>query len=172
MKKRTYYIILLLIVVLPLLYPITLLQVVEGTGEEEILYQTFTQPQELFSVRWVHSVSKQPVIETYKINKDYTVGMHEMLFTENGPNLPHGPEGGTKWEIKNGVFRVYNYDLIFEKVPVRIGQVIANHTLVYRDKEVVLKDIDRPGGFVHIRVNKTPFIKYLYKEVQLWLKTK
>lgn len=145
---------------------------IDGGDRNNILFVTPVKKQDQFSIQWIHSVTKQPVIETYEIYSDLTIGIYEMLFNENGPNLPHGPEGGTKWEIKDGMFRVYNYNLVFDEVPVRIGEVIANHTLIYKDHVVELKDISRPGGFVRIGANKTPLMKYLYKEVRLWLKIK
>ncbi|SNS10114.1 hypothetical protein SAMN05446037_100473 [Anaerovirgula multivorans] len=172
MKKKYWIYLVLLLTVLLYSYPVTLLQVVDGVKKDQILYQAFAKPHDRFTVQWVHSVSKQPVIETYQINSDFTISIYEMLFNENGPNLPSGPENGTKWEIKNGMFRVYNYDIIFDEVPVRIGQVIANHTLIYKNDIVELKNISRPGGFVTIRACKIPLIKYMHKEVKLWLKIK
>ncbi|MEW9125250.1 MAG: DUF1850 domain-containing protein [Thermotaleaceae bacterium] len=135
-----------------------------------MLYQVTTRPHDRFSIRWIHSVSNQPVIETYEINKDLSIGIYEMIFNENGPNLPAGPENGTKWEIKDGYFRVYNYNLIFQKVPIRIGKVVANHTLIYKNKELPLEQVSRPGGFVYIQVCKLVLIKYIIGGIRLWLK--
>ncbi|SET07385.1 protein of unknown function [Natronincola peptidivorans] len=172
MKKKYWAYTIIILVSLLLLYPVTSIYIVDGISEGSLLYQTLAKEQDRFSIHWIHSVSKQPVIETYIINDDLTIGIYEMIFNEPGPNLPSGPEGGTKWEIKNGTFRVYNYSIIFDEVPVRIGEVIANHTFIYKENEVELKNISRPGGFVTIGAGKIPLIEYLYKEVKLWLKIK
>ncbi|AOT72583.1 DUF1850 domain-containing protein [Geosporobacter ferrireducens] len=149
--------------------PVYVLEVIDGQ-ENRVLYQTITKPLDQFSIQWIHSVSKQPVTETYQIHEDLHIGILEMIFNENGPNLPAGPEGGTKWEIKDGYFRVYNYDLVFDRVPVRIGQVIANHTLIYKQKELPLKDISRPGGLVYIQIRKATIIKMIIGGIGLWRK--
>jgi len=128
----------------------------------DVLYETRTNIYDKFTVKWIHSVSKQPVLETYEIQEDLSIKIFEMIFNENGPNLPAGPEQGTKWEIKDGKFRVYNYSLVFDEVPVRIGQVVADHTLIYDNIELPLKEISRPGGYVRIKVVKTSFAKYLF----------
>lgn len=172
MSRKIIFISIIIIIGFCLLIPLTVLQVVRGSETEEILYQTVTKPGDRFSVLWIHSVSKQPVIETYEIRDDLRIGIYEMIFDENGPNLPAGPEQGTKWEIKNGQFRVYNYSLVFDEVPVRIGKVIANHTLIYKDEKIPLKEIDRPGGFVKIKAVKISMVKYFFGGVKIWLKMK
>ena len=149
------------------IYQITVLEIIDDK-EERLIYQTFTKPHEKFSIMWIHSVSKQPVTETYIINEDLSIGIYEMVFKEPGPNLPSGPEGGTLWEFKDGKFRVYNYDIIFSEVPVRIGQAIANHTFIYKSTEIELKEISRPGGFVKIRVCQMSLFYFLYREVIRW----
>ena len=158
-KIKLYFLVVFLAIVV--FFPVHVLEVIDTEQENRVLYQSVSKPLDQFSVRWIHSVSKQPVIETYQIHEDLRIGILEMIFNENGPNLPAGPEGGTKWEIKDGYFRVYNYDLVFERVPVRIGQVVADHTLIYREIELPLRDLSRPGGFVYIQVRKVPFIKII-----------
>ena len=144
------------------LYPVYVLQILDGSKGMDVVYETRTNIYDKFTVKWIHSVSKQPVLETYEIQEDLRIKIHEMIFNENGPNLPAGPEQGTKWEIKDGKFRVYNYSLVFDEVPVRIGQVVADHTLIYDNIVLPLKEVSRPGGFVRIRAVKTSFVKYLF----------
>ena len=139
-----------------------MLQILEGAKGTQVIYETRTKIYDKFTIKWIHSVSKQPVLETYEIQKDLSIKIYEMIFNENGPNLPAGPEQGTKWEIKDGKFRVYNYSLVFNEVPVRIGQVIADHTFIYGNIEFPLKEISRPGGFVRIKVVKTSLGKYIF----------
>jgi len=162
MKKGILLTFVIIIIIIIFFYPVYILQILDGSKGIKVLYETRTKINDKFTIKWIHSVSKQPVLETYEIQKDLSIKIHEMIFTENGPNLPAGPEQGTKWEIKDGKFRVYNYSLSFYEVPVRIGQVIADHTLIYKDIELPLKEISRPGGFVRIRVTKGSLAKYLF----------
>ncbi len=167
MKKLILLCIVIIIIAISFLYPVHVLQILDGSKGTTVLYETKTNIYDKFTVKWIHSVSKQPVLETYEIQEDLSIKIHEMIFNENGPNLPAGPEQGTKWEIKNGEFRVYNYSLSFDEVPVRIGQVIADHTLIYNDIVLPLKDVSRPGGFVRIKVIKTSFAKYLFGGINI-----
>lgn len=159
--KKYILITIIIIILTAFIYPVYVLQILEGSEGYSVLYQTRTKLYDRFTVKWIHSVSKQPIYETYEIQDDLSIKIFEMIFNENGPNLPAGPEQGTKWEIKDGKFRVYNYNLVFDEVPVRIGQVVANHTLIYNDINLPLKEISRPGGFVRLKVVKTSFAQYI-----------
>ncbi len=117
----------------------------------------------MFSVHWIHSVSLRPVIETYKIEKNNQISIHEMIFDSFSANLPAQPEYNTKWEYFDDHIRVTNYDVIFDAVPVVIGKVVADHTLYFKDKIVPLKDLYKPGGYVKIRVVRMSLIEYLLK---------
>ncbi len=153
------------------LIPVTVLRITEQERDPSIsrqLIQFDAQTGDTFSLVWIHSVTKQPVTEVYRINDDLTIGIVEMFFNEHGPNLPSGPEGGTKWEIKDGMFRVYNYDTIFEALPVRIGQVVADHTFLYKEHRIALRELSRPGGFIHIRAQRINALQYLFEEGKQW----
>lgn len=170
MKKNRLFkisIVIILIITILSLYKITLLQVYvvdKGPDFNKVLLQIPAKPQEKFSMKWTHSVSLRPVIETYKIENDLNISIYEMIFDSFSANLPASPDYDTVWEFNDDHIRVYNYDVIFDAVPVVIGKVVANHTLLFRDKSIPLKDIYRPGGYVKIRARKKSLIKYMFEE--------
>ena len=49
----------------------------------------------------------------------------------NLDHLPAHPEFNQYWVIEDGKYTVLGYERVFERVPVTIGAVIADHTLVY-----------------------------------------
>ncbi|MEN1761197.1 DUF1850 domain-containing protein [Anoxynatronum sibiricum] len=166
---------LMFIMLLLRLKPVAVLQIYEEERQPSSITRLAQYPiekGETFTIIWTHSVTRQPVTEVYRLNDDLTIGIEEMLFNEHGPNLPSGPEGSTLWEIKNGMFRVYNYDMVFEALPVRIGQMVADHTLVIRHKTIPLQELSRPGGFITIHPRQTNALQYLFEEGRLWLITK
>lgn len=167
--KRIRLAFICIIIILSILsfYRITLLQVYvvdKGPNFNKVLLQLPVKPGEKFSVNWTHSVSLRPVIETYKIENDLNISIYEMIFDSFSANLPASPDYNTIWEFKDDHIRVYNYDVIFDAVPVVIGKVVANHTLYVKDSIVPLKDIYKPGGYVKIRAVKKSLIKYVIEE--------
>jgi len=168
MKKPFIFFIILSIVII-LLLPIYALEV-KIAKTEATVYQQPAKLGEQFDIIWTHSVTLQPVIETYRIDQPGKISLIQMIFDDNGPNLPARPEYDQKWLIEDGKFIVYNYDLVFEKVPVTIGSLIANHALQYNDTLTYLKEVYRPGGYVLLAITKKNIFKYLTQEVEIWLK--
>lgn len=167
MKKTVF--LLLLIAFIISMYPFYALEVrVDGSGE--LVYQQLASLGDTFDIVWTHSVTLQPVIETYQLERPGRIPLVQMVFDDNGPNLPARPEFDQKWIISDGKFIVTNYDRVFERVPVVIGAVIANHSLRYGGKETALKDKYRPGGYVHIGLTRDYLPLYILKGVKLWLK--
>jgi hypothetical protein len=142
------------------------------SGQDDLpaIYQVAVGGEKDLVLRWKHSVTKQFVIEKFRINKNNGLDVVEMIFNEHGPNLPNGPEFGTKWEVKDGYFRVYNYDLSFSELPVRIGQVVAQHFIDFKGREIPLNIIDEPGGYVIIRIQNVSLIDFLEKGAEIWLR--
>lgn len=166
--KKAFFITFPILIIL-CLWPVHVLEVrIDGT--DELVYQQRAKPGETFDVVWTHSVTLQPVIETYRLERPGKIPLVQMIFDDNGPNLPARPEFDQKWTFSGGKFIVTNYDRVFERVPVVIGAVIANHNLIYDGKETQLKDKYRPGGYVHIGLTKYYLPIYLFKEVELWMK--
>ncbi|MDM8534577.1 DUF1850 domain-containing protein [Clostridiaceae bacterium HSG29] len=165
---RKLILLLLLILTMLFFFPIKILQVYifdEGERFNEVIYQVPAHVNDDVSVLWTHSVSRRPIVETYTINDQLKFDIKEMQFDTYSANLPSQPENDTKWEFHDEYIRVYNYDVEFEEIPIVIGKVIANHILQYNDKEVVLKDVYRPGGYVKVRIIKESLISYLKEGV-------
>lgn len=173
MRKFCIVLIIFLLIVY-LLYPINSFQIrsIDKVGKNQLLYHTIVNPGDKFSVEWIHSISKQPVTETYKITDNLKIEIYEMIFNTNSPNLPAFPEGETKWEIKDGIYRVYNYNVVLDELLITIGMVISNHTLFLKDEVFVLKELYRPGGLVKVEIKKVPMILYLWEGIQICLKKK
>lgn len=171
MKKTFSLLILSIFIIIFYLIPIFTLEV-RVNESEELVFQQKANIGEYFDVQWIHSVTLQPVIETYRLIAPGNIPIIKMVFDEFGPNLPAQPEGNQYWIIDNGEFTVMGYERIFERVPVTIGAVIADHTLIYNGKKTPLKDVYMPGGYVHIGLQKKTLGQFLIEEVEIWLKGK
>lgn len=145
---------------------------VRVNGSEELVFQQKSNINDFFNITWIHSVTLQPVIETYKLEEPGKIPIVKMTFDEFGPNLPAHPEFNQYWVIEDGKFNVLGYERVFDRVPVTIGAVIADHRLTYNNKTTYLKDIYKPGGFVHIGLQRKCLYQFLKEEVGIWIKNK
>lgn len=173
-KRHLLFVILIVVIIFTVsTLKIKVMRIYDGDnneGDYPILYQTTVGSETDLVLKWKHSVTKQYVIEKFRINSNNGFDVIEMIFNEHGPNLPNGPEFGTKWEVKDGYFRVYNYNLTFEELPVRIGQVIAKHLIIFKGNEILLNQLDEPGGYVIIRIQDVTLFEFMKEVGKIWLK--
>ncbi len=136
-----------------------------------VLWSQRVEADQMFTLAWTHSVSKQEVRETYRVEGPGSLRLEAMVFPEPGPNLPANPDEGTRWEIGEGSFRVTGYDLVLPEVSVGLGNWIARHRLLLDGQEISLDELHPAGGLVRLRVRTLTVAKYLVQEVHLWPST-
>ena len=132
-----------------------------------VLWRHRVEAGQEFTVAWIHSISKQEVRETYRVEGPGSLRLEAMVFPEPGPNLPANPDEGTRWEIGKGSFRVTGYDQVLPEVSVGLGNWIARHRLLLDGQEVCLGELHPAGGLVRLRVRTLTLAKYLLQEVRL-----
>ncbi|SFR05687.1 DUF1850 domain-containing protein [Desulfoscipio geothermicus] len=123
----------------------------------EVLFRKPVKVGTVFTLEYVHSVTKQPVYEDYKIEDKRILSMVEMRYDSFGANLPVGPEKmaeeTTGFIVEDGYYKVLYENRKFAKVPLRVGQVVADHTLVFKDgSKLRLLDVAEGGAFVEFYV--------------------
>ncbi|MBZ4686776.1 MAG: hypothetical protein JG764_409 [Clostridiales bacterium] len=134
----------------------TLFQIrIHDTGE--IVYQKILKIGEPFTLKYIHSVTEQPVYEVFFVKDSDTLAMKEMRYDSFGANLPVGPEKleheTTKFLVEDGYYKILYENRSFNKVPLRVGQVIADHTLIFKDGDRLrFLDVAEGGEFVEFYV--------------------
>lgn len=160
--NKKLLLVLLASLLLASVYPLTVLEVVRGrTGE--ILYQCPARIGEEFKLTFIHSVTLRPVEETYRVAPDRKLAIVEMVFDDNGPNLPAYPEGSTRWIIEKNRWRVVDYDTLLEEIPLLVAEYVADHTLVVGGRKVSLVKTAGPGQYVKIRAVRTSLIAFVWR---------
>lgn len=71
-----------------------------------------------FVVTYVHSVTRTPVEERYRVD-DETIVETEIRFEEHGPGLPTEPDAGAQWTRRDGRY-VVTVNRRFPRVVMRI----------------------------------------------------
>lgn len=166
--KKTLLLSLLALVILASAYPLTVLEVARGrTGE--VLYQYPVRVGEEFKLIFIHSVTLRLVEETYRVTPDRKLAIVEMVFDDNGPNLPAYPEGATRWIIEENRWRVVDYDILLQEIPLLVAKYVANHTLVINGHKVSLVKVAGPGQDVKIRATRISLIEYVWRGCSTWL---
>lgn len=101
-----------------------------------------------FSIRYIHSVDKLPVHEFY-INEDGQLILTGIKVIDFGAGLDYTGEGDMRMEGKWTY--IDNLQRKIDSLSLRVGS-IADHTLIYREREVPLRDHFPAYTLVHIEL--------------------
>ncbi|MDW7649989.1 MAG: DUF1850 domain-containing protein [Bacillota bacterium] len=128
----------------------------------DTLYQRILHKDELITLHYIHSVTNQPVEEIFFVKDKSTMALKEMRYDSFGANLPVGPEQlaneTTTFIKEDGYYKVIYENRSFDVIPLRVGQVVANHTLVFKDNDrVPLLDIAEGGSYIELFVSPVIF---------------
>lgn len=102
----------------------------------EIAWSRVISDGEEFSLRYIHSVDKLPVYEFYT-NKHGQLVLTGIKVIDFGAGLDYTGEGDLRMEGKWTYIDNLNREI--DSLPLRVGS-IADHTLIYRNKEFRLRD--------------------------------
>ncbi|MTI83008.1 MAG: DUF1850 domain-containing protein [Firmicutes bacterium] len=128
----------------------------------KVLFKEGVEMGETFTLDYIHSVTKQPVQEIYYVKDQKTLALKEMHYDSFGSNLPVGPEKlaheKTSFIVEEGFYKIIYENRTFERVPLRVGQVVADHTLIFGDgTSLRLLDVTEGGCYVDFYVQ--PFFE-------------
>ena len=131
--------------------------VVEIPATGKIVWAAPLRGDEQFQLRYIHSVDLLPVFEIYTSEGTQLV-LAETRFLSWGAGLGYMQEGILCGD--NGWTVIKEMKRRVGTIPLRVG-TIAEHTLLYRGKEIRLRDYLPAQALVHIRVEENCFFKIL-----------
>lgn len=119
------------------------------SASEEKSLMIPVQAGEEFTLRYIHSVDLLPVYELFKISEG------ELLLLEMRGNIFGAGLGECQGDLalEDDMQAVKNINLSLPELLLRIG-TIAEHTLIFKDKEFFLAEEFTPGELVIISVDK------------------
>jgi hypothetical protein len=113
----------------------------------------------LFGIKYTHSIHLSDVVESYKITRGERIQQYELMYEDFAIGMPSNAEYGETFEQVNGAYYIKNMKRDFPFFHLRIGQVRANHTVIFKNKEYPLSRSIRPGTSVKVEVRKLNFFK-------------
>lgn len=106
-----------------------------------------------FSIEYIHSIHKTPVREIYQVHQKEIL-QTEMRFQEFGVGMPSGAAEGEVFKHKGESYILSNMKRTFPSLDIRIGQIIANHTLLLKGNRYPFSKISGKGSWVSIKAEK------------------
>ncbi|HEY8341619.1 MAG TPA: DUF1850 domain-containing protein [Calditerricola sp.] len=118
---------------------------------------------ERMTLRYIHSIHRTPVIETYAIGDDALV-LEAVRFQSYGVGMPSDVEQGQTFAMENGWFVLSRLNRPLPHLDLRVGYV-ANHTLHIGSRHVSLARIAAPGSWVRLTVDRESLAKRVWRGI-------
>lgn len=133
---------------------------IRDTETNQLVWSGQVKENSTFAIRWIHSIHRSPVVEYYHV-RDGAVELTEMTFQDYGIGMSSELAPGEQLVTENGTFRIIHMNRSFPALHLFIGQVRANHTLLFEGEEIPLGTVDKPGSAVTIQVEKQSIFNWI-----------
>lgn len=119
-----------------------------------------------FQIKYTHSIHLSDVVESYKIRADQQIQQYGLEYEDTSIGMPANAEKGERFEQLNGKYYIKNMKRIFPSFYLRIGQVRANHRVIFNHKEYPLAHTIKPGTVVIVEIRKLNIVQ-IWKGVNI-----
>ncbi|WP_079478082.1 DUF1850 domain-containing protein [Halobacillus salinus] len=103
-----------------------------------------------FQLKFTHSVHLSDVFEEYAV-QDNKLKPVQLIYEDTAIGMPSNAGEGETFEMRDGKYYITNLQGDYESIDVMLGQVRANHTIIYYDHTYPLKDYLEAGSWVKIK---------------------
>ncbi|KSU62264.1 hypothetical protein AS034_09040 [[Bacillus] enclensis] len=122
--------------------------------EDKPAYFSISKDQS-FSILYTHSIHLSEVEEIYRQTPANNIRQTKLLYEDTAIGMPSDAEGREVFSrTKDGRYAISNMDREFPFIDIQIGQVVANHRLVYDGEVYPLKEYFKEGSIVRMHFKK------------------
>ena len=160
MKTISFCLLSLMILCTFVFYPLQQVIAFTYQDQNELLAYLPVKEKDTFQILYTHSIHLSDVLETYQVAGKKII-QTELAYKDFAVGMPSGAEGQEVFKMKNGTYYLKNMQRQFEYIDLRIGQVRANHRLLYNGRTYTLSEYLKPGTWIRISPMKISLWKQL-----------
>jgi hypothetical protein len=114
-----------------------------GTGK--LVYKRVLPPGESFSIRYIHSIHRTPVIETFHADASGQIILDAVAYQSLGVGVPSTLEEGQTFRLDQGYIIIEQMNRVLGEFVLATGQVVADHHLLVDGEDIPLAELCPPG---------------------------
>ncbi|MBD3110057.1 DUF1850 domain-containing protein [Bacillus sp. AGMB 02131] len=107
-----------------------------------------------FSIQYTHSIHLSIVEETYELTDEDEIRQIELMYEDFAIGMPSHAEGNERFVQENGKYYIKNMNRTFPEIVLRVGEVSANHQLLFEEKALAMTSFTSPGSVLRIKYSK------------------
>lgn len=114
-----------------------------------------------FGLRYTHSIHLTDVLESYKATKNESIQLYELMYEDFGVGMPSDAAEGEIFQVRDGKYYLKNMKRILPYFDLRVGQVKANHKVIYNGHPYTLSQFIEPGSKARVKIKKLTIMQQL-----------
>jgi hypothetical protein len=119
-----------------------------------------------FQIKYTHSIHLTDVVESYKFSATGQIQQYELMYEDFSIGMPANAEDGETFQQVDGKYYIKNMRRLIPSFYLRVGQVTANHRVIFRNREYPLSRSIKPGTLVKVELRHFNLIQ-IWKEVNI-----
>lgn len=128
--------------------------------EGKLLLSAPARENDMFAIRFIHSVALSPVTDFYRI-KDCRIFLEKTVYHDFGAGLPHMAEAGQTMKTEGGEIILDGFNRELPEFDVRVGRVAQHALLLYESgkdvekaREIPFDSLAKPGSALHFGTSR------------------
>lgn len=160
-KSKIFLLILLLLIISFSLnfVKITFLEIIDYQTGKTILAKKVDNKDQ-FSLKYLHSVARTPVIEFFKI-KDQKILLTGTEYQSYGAGLPTSIQLGD-YILKDNKFIIKNIDQILPEIMLRVSDY-AQHEFIYKQKKYKLYELVKTETLLQFKIKEISYLSFILR---------
>ncbi|MEX2104457.1 MAG: DUF1850 domain-containing protein [Bacilli bacterium] len=142
-----------LLLIIIIAWPIFPILTIESNVTHDVLWSKRVNEGDLFTIRYRHSVARTDVDEVIRVG-DGELIIDSSIYESFGAGLPSEVYGEQVIKMENGKVVLSNINTPMTQIDLFIGQVVANHQLLFDGESIPLKNLSKPGSSIRFSVKK------------------
>ncbi len=161
-KKFKFFLLLFLILIIIFslfVFKVNTIQIIDYQADR-IIWEQKVNDGSNFSIKYIHSVAKTPVIEFFEI-KDGKILLTGTEYQSYGAGLPTSAAQGD-YIVADDKFIIKNINQELPEIMLRVSDY-AQHEFIYNDQIYKLYDIVRTETLLQIKTEQFSYLRFILR---------
>ncbi len=148
--------------ILILAWPIFPILTIKSNETHNVLWSKRVTEGDLFTIRYKHSVARTDVDEVIRVGEGELI-IDSSIYESFGAGLPSEVYGEQVIKRENGKVVLSNINTPMPHIDLFIGQIVANHQLLFDGESIPLNNLSKPGSSIRFSVKKESLLMSVMK---------
>ncbi|WP_181349288.1 DUF1850 domain-containing protein [Thalassobacillus sp. CUG 92003] len=135
---------------LVLFYPFRYVLAIHYVKTDDLGAYLPVSEEDHFQLKFTHSVHLSDVVEEYEMKRTQLYPI-QLIYEDTAIGMPSNAAEGETFTERDGKYYITNLNGVHDKLSLVVGEVRADHTIIYKGQSYLLKEYVGAGSWVNIK---------------------